>query len=314
MNSNATKDFDLNVTGNINPRADKEDVMVTVCVQTYQHEGFIQDCLDSILKQKTNFSVEVLVGEDDSDDNTRQICKQYAEKHSDIIKLFLHDRKNVIYINKRATGRYNLLHNLKSAKGKYIAICEGDDYWIDEYKLQKQFDFMESNNDISICFHRSNLLENGELKLHHTPEGIIGKKIDYSLLLKHYNFIATPSVFLRRTNFKNIPLYMYRATFGDLALYKYISNDGLIYGMDQIMSVYRIHSGGIWSGISKKRAIRNYLSFYSTMFNELNVEEQRIVSIKIKQKLKELSLTNFRNKVLQGINYIILLIKFRNYL
>jgi len=119
--------------------------VVSVCVQTYQHVNYIKDCLDGILMQKTTFPSEILLGEDASTDGTREVCIEYAEKYPKKIRLFLHHRKNNIKINGSPTGRFNFLYNLYSARGKYIAICEGDDYWTDPYKLQKQVDFLDVN-------------------------------------------------------------------------------------------------------------------------------------------------------------------------
>ncbi len=95
--------------------------------------------------QKTNFQFEILLGEDASTDGTREICIEYAKKYPNKIKLFLHSRENNIKINGQQTGRFNFLYNLSSACGKYIALCEGDDYWTDPLKLQKQVDFLEAN-------------------------------------------------------------------------------------------------------------------------------------------------------------------------
>lgn len=119
--------------------------LVSVCVQTYQHINYIKKCLDGILMQKTNFPFEILLGEDASIDGTREICIDYAKNNSNKIRLFLHHRENVIFINGNPTGRYNLFHNLINARGKYIALCEGDDYWIDPFKLQRQYDFLDKN-------------------------------------------------------------------------------------------------------------------------------------------------------------------------
>lgn len=105
--------------------------IVSVCVQTYQHEAYIKECLDSILAQKTSFPFEIILGEDDSEDQTRKICKEYAEKNPDRIRLFLRNKKDKIFINGVKTGRFNFLENLKSCRGKYIAMCDGDDYWTD---------------------------------------------------------------------------------------------------------------------------------------------------------------------------------------
>ena len=131
-----------------------EDNLVSVCIQTYQHKDYIKQCLDGVLMQKTNFPFEILLGEDQSIDGTKEICIEYAKKHPTKIRLFLHRRENNIKINKTPTGRFNFLYNLYQAIGKYIAFCEGDDYWTDPYKLQKQVDFLEANPDYGMCFTR----------------------------------------------------------------------------------------------------------------------------------------------------------------
>ena len=118
--------------------------LVSICVQTYQHAPYIAECLEGLLKQKTTFPYEIILGEDESNDGTRDICKAYAKKYPEIIRLFLRRREDVIYINGNATGRYNFIQNLRTARGKYIALCEGDDYWTDPLKLQKQVIFLEN--------------------------------------------------------------------------------------------------------------------------------------------------------------------------
>src|SRR5690606_33338178 len=108
---------------------------VSVVVVTYQHARFIAKCLDCILDQKTNFPIEILVGEDESTDGTRGICQKYSQTHPDHIRLFLRSRKDVIHIMGKPTGRANFLGLLSEANGKYVAFCEGDDYWTDPLKL-----------------------------------------------------------------------------------------------------------------------------------------------------------------------------------
>jgi glycosyltransferase involved in cell wall biosynthesis len=129
-----------------------KEVLVSICVQTYQQVNFIRECLDSILMQQTNFAFEILLGEDNSTDGTREICIEYAKKHQDKIRLFLHSRENNIKINSKPTGRFNFLNNLSEARGKFIAFCEGDDFWIDKLKLQKQVDFLCNDNDYGLIF------------------------------------------------------------------------------------------------------------------------------------------------------------------
>ena len=131
--------------------------LVSVCIQTYQQNNYIKECLDAVISQKTNFRFEIILGEDESNDGTREICIEYGNKHPDKIRLFLRSRKDVIFIDGKPTGRYNFIENLKASKGKYIALCEGDDYWTDPYKLQKQVDFLENNSDHVACCHNAKI-------------------------------------------------------------------------------------------------------------------------------------------------------------
>ena len=132
---------------------------VSVLVVTYNHANYIRQCLDGILMQQTNFSFEIILGEDESNDGTREICMEYAERFPKKIKLLLHSRENVLYIDGRPTGRANLIACLKESNGKYIAQCEGDDYWTDPLKLQQQVDFLENNDDYVVCYHDARVID-----------------------------------------------------------------------------------------------------------------------------------------------------------
>jgi glycosyltransferase involved in cell wall biosynthesis len=119
--------------------------MVSCRVSTYQHAPYIRQCLDGILMQKTNFLFEIVIGEDESSDGTTEICLEYAKKYPDIIRLFLHKRENNILIDGNPSAKFQSTYTRYKLRGKYQAICEGDDYWTDPYKLQKQVDFLEEN-------------------------------------------------------------------------------------------------------------------------------------------------------------------------
>lgn len=140
---------------------DKMKPIVTVCIQTYNHEEYIEQCLDSVISQKTDFEYEISIGEDESSDATRAICKNYAKQYPEKIRLFLHNRKNNIKVGDVSTGLFPSLFNFYNSRGKFIAYCDGDDYWGDPQKLQKQVDFLESNPTYSMCFHRFNILKSG---------------------------------------------------------------------------------------------------------------------------------------------------------
>src|SRR5690606_24296792 len=122
---------------------------------------YIRECIESVLNQKLSFQYEILIGDDDSTDGTREICMQYAKQYPEKIKLFLHKRENNILIEGRPSGRFNFIYNLYSARGKYIAFCEGDDYWTNTDKLQQQIKILESNKIYNICFHNA-FIANGK--------------------------------------------------------------------------------------------------------------------------------------------------------
>jgi glycosyltransferase involved in cell wall biosynthesis len=127
--------------------------VVSVKVSAYQHADFIKDCLNGILMQETEFPIEILIGEDESADGTREICREYADEHPDKIRLFLHRRENNIEIHGRPTGAFQVAYTSFMCRGKYIAYCEGDDYWTDSDKLQRQVNFLEEKSKYSLCYH-----------------------------------------------------------------------------------------------------------------------------------------------------------------
>lgn len=247
---------------------------VSVCVQTYQHSQFIKDCLESILMQKHNFTYEILIGEDASTDGTRNICKEYADRYPDKIRLFLHHRENNICILGTPTGRFNQLYNFYSARGEFIAICDGDDYWTDPEKLQKQFDFMTQNDRYAICGHDAYII-NGtkvvtESKL---PEAL--KRDFNSVEVQKGIFILSLSAF-----FKNVGQYppeCLRVINFDTLIFTYLGKFGAYKYMDYIKpAAYRQHQGGIWS--SKKRDWQelselNTFFWISKYFKRINQRE-----------------------------------------
>ena len=127
-----------------------ENSLVSICCITYNHASSIGRALTSFLMQKTDFAYEIIVAEDCSTDETAEICRSFVERHPDSVRLITSDN-NVGAVK-------NEVRAIDAAQGKYIAFCEGDDYWIDPYKLQKQVDFMESHPDYSVCFTRYNKL------------------------------------------------------------------------------------------------------------------------------------------------------------
>ena len=150
----------MNNKNSINDRDLQSSLMVTIRCLTYNHEQYIRQCLDGFVMQKTNFRFEAIVHDDASTDGTVEIIREYAEKYPDIIKPIF-ETENQYSKRDGSIGRIMNEHT----HGKYIAICEGDDYWTDPYKLQKQVDFLESHPDYVMCSHRHNdyIQETGEM-------------------------------------------------------------------------------------------------------------------------------------------------------
>ncbi|WP_196809820.1 glycosyltransferase family 2 protein [Butyrivibrio sp. MB2005] len=131
-------------------------IKVSVIVATYNQEKYIRHTLESIVAQKTNFAFEVLVGDDCSTDGTAEIVNEFAEKYPDII---------IPYLREKNLGIYgNIPELLTHAKGEFIAIIEGDDYWIDDYKLQKQADFLDKNKDYNACYGKCIIVDDDEVR------------------------------------------------------------------------------------------------------------------------------------------------------
>jgi len=234
-----------------------EKPLVSVCIQTYQHVNFIRDTIESALMQKTTFPVEILVGEDESTDGTREICVDYANKYPDRIRLFLNERKNVIYINGKPTGRWNFINNIKHARGKYVALLPGDDYWTSPDKLQRQVDFLESNPDYSMCFHRVNILEGSQFTESQIPRDRTGTTTTVNLARK--NYIHTCSCLYRNHFPENFPTFFYSVPFLDYVIHLFISEFGKIMYFEEKMAVYRLHQGGIYSALSRQQQLANRL-------------------------------------------------------
>ena len=209
--------------------------MVSVSMITYNHEKFIAEAIEGVAMQKTNFQFELVIGEDCSTDNTRAICIEYQKKYPDIIKLRLPETNQGMM--------KNWISNIESGQGKYIALCDGDDYWTDPYKLQKQVDFMEANPDFALCSHSTYTLMCGHLDENIEMERDILTTED--LISKDWGLL-TASIFFRKDAHKT-PDWYYTVKNGDYALQLIVSLSGKIKFLPEYMGVYRQHLGGMSS-------------------------------------------------------------------
>ena len=197
-----------------------ESPIVSVWVLTYNHVNFIRPCLDSILNQETSYTFEICIGEDDSTDGTREICQEYAEKYPDIIRLFLRDRDDQKREGCEGVWQFNFIETFKVCRGEFIATCDGDDYWSDNKKIQKQIDFMLVHPELSGCFHKIGQVDqNGKIispDMGYPPVRQESYSLDY--LLTFSNFSPMFSVIFR--NHEDVaPEWIRKAPFGDMIVH-----------------------------------------------------------------------------------------------
>lgn len=230
---------------------------VSVLVLTYNHGTFIRQCLDSIVAQKFSESWEILIGDDGSSDGTTEICAEFQKKHPHLIRHFIRNREHVIYINGRATGRYNFLELLKDATGDLLMICDGDDYWTDNLKIKRQFDVMQKHPKAAFTFHDVHVLKGEKLQEDHLNE--ITPRIVTGAFLGAGNCIRTCSVMFRNIYKNGIPPVLYTTAVGDYVLHLLHAEKGYgIYSKEK-MAVYRMHEGGIWSTYKAMERSRDWM-------------------------------------------------------
>lgn len=242
---------------------------VSVSLTTYNHEQYLVQAIESVLMQKTDFDFEVLIGEDCSTDGTKQICLDYKEKYPDKIRLNLREKNLGIAAN--------FFTNIKACKGKYVALLEGDDYWTDEKKLQKQVDALEKNeeNGIVICFHNVELkyeFVEGKDRLYN--KSTRNKTYTIKDFIEKEWFAHTASIMFKKEFADSLPETYYSFQSGDIPLGIHLAQYGDIIYLPDVMSVYRKNQGGITiKRINNKNEITKcYINMMEVMDKEMNMK------------------------------------------
>lgn len=285
-----------------------DNPVVSVCIATFQHAPYIEQCIESALMQQTNFPFEILLGEDESTDGTREICKAYAEKYPGKIRLFLRSRKDVIYINGNPTGRFNAIQNFLEAKGKYIALLEGDDYWSDPLKLQKQFDILETHPEIIVCHHWqkiASLNASGEYEETKAPtegQGYYPETIaTVREIFENRLRIKSRTMFFRNIFLDGykLPDWYFKLQFGDVPLCMIFGKFGNFYFLDEEMAVYRITAKGV-AGTGRK----NFLFTFNHFTEWIRIWEQGNIFFNREYEKETLrTIAYFYTVILERYNY-----------
>lgn len=283
---------------------DKDDIIVSICCITYNHSEFIAQTLQSFLMQRCNFKFEIIIGNDCSTDNTGDIIREIQAKNPGIIHL-LDYPKNL--------GAHENMRNVqKMCKGKYIALCDGDDYWTDPLKLQKQVDFLEKNLEYVICCHYTRVIntEQQTLYVDLAPKPLVHSF--YDLLVGKQVETKTASVLMR--NLPETKLLFdqswYKQVFAVDKLIKLMATyhtGGKIYVIPEVMSCYRNHTGGVWSMIKVEARMDMVINDFNLIirnFNYRRIHKMRLLFLYLKRDaLFEMRRKRYK-KVLDTVTYL----------
>ena len=247
--------------------------LVSICCLAYNQAEYIRKALDGFVGQKTSFPYEVLIHDDASSDGTADIIREYAGRYPDVIKPVLQTENQYSQGFTNISGTYNF----PRAQGKYIAMCEGDDFWTDTGKLQRQVDFMEANPECSLVFHSARIQVEGRALTERwmrpyrgdrrlSPEEVIDKTSGY----------PTASLLFRKEMVKALPDYYVNAPIADIPLQMMAASRGWVYYMDRPMCVYRLGGSYSWTELMKQgdrqEKAERYYRQMRQMYREFDVD------------------------------------------
>jgi glycosyltransferase involved in cell wall biosynthesis len=251
--------------------------VVSICSSTYNHEQYIRQCLDSLLMQETDFEFEIIIHDDASTDKTADIIMEYVKEYPDIIKPILQKE------NQFSKGFIPIMtYVFPRVRAKYVAICEGDDYWTDPLKLQKQIAFLEASNDYVLCSGKCLKRDGDTFHAFRSSRTGVVTFTD----IAHDNIVVTTTAVFRNIftdgDFYRMSDYLQYATNGDIFLYLLLLMNGKGYILPDCIAVYRMHDGGVISkqpdGVKYSRVfqVRNILLRY---LKDIRADEQYIKDV-----------------------------------
>jgi glycosyltransferase involved in cell wall biosynthesis len=262
--------------------------LASIQTVTYNHGSYIKECIEGILMQKTTFPFEYIIGEDCSTDQTRSIVFDYAKKYPEKIRVITADYNVGANVNNHRITR--------ASRGKYIAVCEGDDYWIDPYKLQKQVEVLEKNRQYSFTAHNYNILQDDKITIANQS-----MKNEYSIyeLAKNINIQTATAVFKKEIIENDFYNKKHDDNFfrGSHYLFLTAAKYGLLYCFNDVMSVYRIHSGGMSSGKKLVERFNSLILPYEKAVLKDFSYDKKLCKIMYKNLVKHsIFLLRYRNK------------------
>ena len=237
---------------------------VSVAMVTYNHEKFVIQAVESVLMQTTNFPYEIVIGEDCSPDETRDRVLELQSRHPSRIRVILADRNT--------GGMDNFVRTYQACRGEYVALLDGDDYWTDPRKLQIQVDFLESHPGHAFCFHNVTKIYDDERRAPGLYCSIVGEQTFTLSDLLARNFIPTCSVMARNRLIKDFPDWFRLLNLADWPLHVLNAHHGDIGYLNEVMAVYRVHGGSVWSGAAKIDRLLDQVAVYKAFSEHLDAK------------------------------------------
>ena len=272
---------------------------VVVWMVTYNHGTYIRQSIESVMMQITSFDFKLFIGEDYSSDDTRKICLELRDKHPQKIVLFL----NELNIGAKANG-IAMYRKCCDSGANYIAQIEGDDYWIDDRKLQKQVDYLEQNKNVAACFHNLIKIDSRGNEFGKLYGDDHKTEIFFDDLIKGA-YMQTCSLVFRADTQKLLPFIDGHLPAEDDSLgYCLLRSGDKAKFMNECMAVYRVHEGGVWSMLSREKrdkiALTNFFQYCAFYIDDKKVYQ----AFKKKTTMHLYSMMRYNIKHFQLIGFL----------
>ena len=275
----------------INNNINNECILTVKCI-CYNHEKYIEKCLDSILSQKTTYKYKIIIHDDVSTDNSRSIIDKYVNEYPDIV-IPMYETENQYSKGKRI---FNIMDDMIDTK--YCCVCECDDYWQNDNKIQKQLDFMESHPEYSVCGHSFDVVDdNCKLLYRDRRYGMNDHEITIEDVIMNKDLPQTATLLYRQDIAVNEPEFFNQCLVGDYPLMLYLATHGKMYYFDDNMTCYRRHNEGSWVTMAQKNKdyFKRHIDLLIDMLLEYKNYSSHKYDIVVNNRIDQLNFMNLKN-------------------
>lgn len=279
------------------PNNSIDNPLVSICIVTYQHKNYIEKCIESILMQIVNFSVEIIIHDDASTDGTTELIKKYEIEYPNLIRTIVQKENQ---FSKGLKPMVDIVYPI--VNGKYIALCDGDDYWIDANKLQNQVDLISNEKkNYSLCVAKTEIRKNDEI----IEICGLDAKMEYSCydIIKGAPYFHTSTYLFKKKYLQQYLSVIKIVGVGDTSLRYIFSDLGDIVLLDKVVSVYRITGEGIWTNLDKTIQIKNNIKISTSFYKYFKKKYRKYFAIRLKNEFYKLLKLSIHSKSINDIIY-----------